>query len=251
MIKLFAVDLDGCISHPYKTPVWGAINKIRDLNLESRSSDVIPPLTVCTGRPYPYAEAVCQWLDIRLPFVFESAAVYHWEGNRIETVLDGNKDLLEPILDMKKWLRAELLPKYPTAMIEFTKMIDAGIISPSKETIQKMHEEIQTYVDINHSDLEIHTTEGSVNILIKGNNKYQGLKLLGKNLDISLDEMAYIGDSGGDVKALKFVKMAFAPSNGIDEVKEVATTLSSEATEAVYDAYLEIIEQNKREAAGG
>jgi len=246
MIKLFAVDLDGCISHPYKTPVWKAINKIRELNLESRSSEFIPPLTVCTGRPYPYAEAVCQWLDIRLPFVFESAAVYHWHGNRIETALDGNKDLLEPILEMKKWLSAELLPKYPSAMIEFTKMIDAGVISPSKETIQKMYDEIQTYVDINYPDLEIHTTEVSVNILIKGNNKFQGLKLLGKNLGMSLNEMAYIGDSSGDLKALEHVKMAFTPLNGIEEVKEVATTLKYETTEAVLDAYRKIIEHNKK-----
>ncbi|MGF1671670.1 MAG: HAD family hydrolase [Balneolaceae bacterium] len=244
MINLFAVDLDGCISYPFKTPSWDAINKIRELNIESRSSDIIPPITICTGRPYPYAEAVCQWLDIRLPFVFESAAVYHWENNRIETALDGSKDLLEPINEMKKWLSLELLPKYPTAMLEFTKMIDAGVIAPSRDMINKMYEEIKTYVDINYNDLEIHCTDVSVNILIKGNNKYQGLKLLGKNLDVTLDQMAYIGDSGGDIKALRGVKQAFAPINAIDEVKKVATVIPLETTEAVLEAYKRVIEFN-------
>src|SRR5690625_6436425 len=67
MIKLFVTDLDGCISYPYRTPNWEAIQEIRDLNIASRSIPEIPPLTICTGRPHPYAEAVAQWLDVRLP----------------------------------------------------------------------------------------------------------------------------------------------------------------------------------------
>jgi len=246
MIKLFAVDLDGCISHPYQTPTWDAINKIRELNTRSRDDELIPPLTVCTGRPYPYAEAVCQWLDIRLPFVFESAAVYHWEGNRIETALDGSRDPFEPIHEIKKWLSAELIPKYPSAMLEFTKMIDAGVISPDKSAIRNMYEEIKTYTELNYPEIEIHSTEVSVNILLKGNNKLQGLQLLGASLDISLDEMAYIGDSDGDVKALERVKLPFAPSNAIERVKEVATVLEEHTTEAVLEAYQRIISLNER-----
>src|SRR5690625_6841963 len=77
MIKLFVTDLDGCISYPYRTPNWDAIQEIRDLNIASRSNPEIPPLTICTGRPHPYAEAVAQWLDVRLPFVFESRSEEH------------------------------------------------------------------------------------------------------------------------------------------------------------------------------
>ncbi|MEX0994912.1 MAG: hypothetical protein WD599_05245, partial [Balneolaceae bacterium] len=111
MINLFILDLDGCVSEPYKTPDWESITKIRELNRRSRETDHIPPVTLCTGRPLPYAEAVAQWLDIRLPFVFESAGMYDPDKNRVVTGLDGSKEEgMDSILEMKAWIRNQILP---------------------------------------------------------------------------------------------------------------------------------------------
>jgi hypothetical protein len=65
MIRLFVVDLDGCISFPFVTPDWEAINVIRDLNIASKHDPSIPPITICTGRPLPYAEAVAAYTTLR------------------------------------------------------------------------------------------------------------------------------------------------------------------------------------------
>src|SRR5690625_7499307 len=97
MIKLFVTDLDACISYPHRTPNWDAIQEIRDLCLANRSNPEIPPLTICTGSPHPYAEAVAQWLDVRLPFVFESAGPYHWEGSRVGPVLAVQDEAWDPV----------------------------------------------------------------------------------------------------------------------------------------------------------
>ena len=249
MIKLFVTDLDGCISMPFETPHWDSINKIRELNQESRKDQSIPPLTICTGRPHPYAEAVAQWLDVQLPFVFESAGLYHWEGNRIETAIEKSNGTLEQIREMKKWLTDELLPNFSGAELEFSKMMDAGVVCPDENIINKIHELVLAKTEVDFPDLEVHTTEVSVNILLAGNNKLQGLKLLGNSLNITLDEMAYIGDSSGDVPALKNVKMPFAPQNARDVAKQHATIISKESTEAVLEAYHRIIRFN-RESGG-
>lgn len=248
MIKLFVTDLDGCISHPFKTPKWETINKIRELNLLSRSDDMVPPLTICTGRPYPYAEAVAQWLDIRIPFAFESAAIYIWEGNKIETALNSPDGALEPIYKMKEWIKNELLNSFPTAQFEFTKMMDAGIVCPDKDVVERMYPEMKKKVDRDHPELEIHTTDVSVNILIPGNNKLQGMKLLAKRMSIHLDEIAYIGDTGGDIPALKNIKLAFSPQNATRAVKDVTHSLEHETTDAVLEAYQRIIEYNREKA---
>jgi len=245
MIKLFVTDLDGCISHPFKTPDWKIIGKIRSLNIESRNSNVIPPLTICTGRPYPYAEAVAQWLDVRIPFVFESAGLYHWNGNRVETALNNMKDDLEPIFAMKSWIRSHILPAFPTANIEFSKMMDAGIVAPDKDVIEAIIPVVRKKIEEDFPLLEMHTTDISVNILMPGNNKLQGMKLLGGSQNVALSEISYIGDTGGDVPALKEVKMPFSPSNATRAVKDVSENIDAETSAAVLIAYEKVIEYNR------
>lgn len=246
MIKLFVTDLDGCISYPFKTPDWKAINEIRKLNHESRTSDVIPPLSICTGRPFPYAEAVAQWLDVRLPFIFESAGLFMWDGHRIETALKNEAEDLEPIRQMRKWLHDEIIPQFDGAVIEFTKMMDAGIVCPDENIVNKIHSLVLKKVDEKYPDLEVHATEVSVNILMPGNDKLQGMKLLGNATNVSLNEIAYIGDSSGDVPALKEIKMPFAPKNAHPVAKGSGVELPFETTEAVLEAYRRVIDYNKR-----
>lgn len=245
MIKLFVTDLDGCISYPFKTPTWDAINEIRALNLQSRKDPAIPPLTVCTGRPYPYAEAVTQWLDVRIPFVFESAGLYHWEDNRVETALDQTTSQLEPIRKMKRWMEKSVLPEFPTAYFEFSKMMDAGIVCTDKEIVDKIHERIIKKVEEDFPGLEIHATDVSVNTLILGNNKLQGMKLLADSQKVSLNEIAYIGDTSGDLPALKEIKLPFSPINARDIVKNYSTVIELETTEAVLEAYKRVISYNR------
>ena len=246
MIKLFVTDLDGCISHPFKTPDWPAINAIRELNLKSKDdTGAIPRLTLCTGRPFPYAEAVAQWLDIRLPFIFESAGLYHWEGNKIETAVPDDSGSLDMIREMRDWLKNSVLPDYQGAIIEFTKMMDAGVVCMDPEIIDEIHNRVLEKVEEMDPKPEVHATDISVNILLPGNDKLQGLKLLSESLEIGLDEMAYIGDSSGDVPALKQVRMAFAPKNARQIAKDHAEVIDKEATEAVLEAYERIIRFNR------
>jgi len=248
MIKLFVTDLDGCISEPFKTPNWDAIHKIRELNLKSRESDLIPPLTICTGRPFPYAEAVAQWLDIRLPFVFESAGLFHWDGHRFETAIDLTNGQMEPISKMKMWLTNEVLPNFPGVNLEFTKLMDAGVVGQDEEMITKLHQLILDKVERDHPGLEVHATDISVNTLMPGNDKLQGFKLLSKSLQIPLSDMAYIGDSSGDVPALKEVKLPFVPLNAKEIAKQNGQVIDKYATEAVLEAYIRIIEYNEKQA---
>lgn len=245
MIKLFVTDLDGCISFPFRTPDWDSITEIRRLNRESRSDPFIPPLTVCTGRPYPYAEAVCQWLDVQHPFIFESAAMYHWEGNRVETKLENEEKELEPIVEFKGWIKREILPRYPMAVVEFTKMMDAGIVAHEKEIIDEIYPIVKEELERCNSSLEVHTTDVSVNILLPGNNKGRGMGMLADSLGVALHEIAYIGDTGGDIPALKIVGKPFSPENATKAVKEVSEAIALKTSGAVLEAYRRVIQHNR------
>ncbi len=78
-----------------------------------------------------------------------------------------------------------------------------------------------------------------------GNNKLQGMKLLAEKVGVKLSEISYIGDTGGDVAALENVKMPYSPSNATAAVKKVTRNLESETTDAVLEAYQEVIEMNR------
>lgn len=246
MIKLYVLDLDGCVSEPFKTPDWKSVTRIRELNRQSRDDERIPPLTLCTGRPFPYAEAVAQWLDIRLPFIFESAGLYDWETNLVETGLNEEyENGLELITEAKSWIRDVILPEHPGVMPEFSKMMDAGIVSPDRDQVRVITGKIVEKVATDFPGLEVHSTEVSVNILIRGNNKGRGVSLLSGRLQIGSPEMAYIGDSEGDIPALRMVGHPLAPDNAIGRVKEIATVIPFSTTRAVLKGYEMLIERNR------
>jgi len=246
MIRLFVVDLDGCISHPFVTPDWEAINVIRDLNIASKHDPSIPPITICTGRPLPYAEAVAQWLCIDLPFAFESGAgLYHTQKNELNWAPELTSERLLAIAELKHWAVTDIIPKYPGTVAEFTKRSDVGFIHPQIEMNHKIYHHVKPYVNANYPDFEVHDTDVSVNIILSDCNKGTGVGLLSEKIGIPLDQMAYIGDSSGDLPAMRRVKMSFAPSNARDVVKAYAQVIEHEATRATQKAYEELVRLNR------
>lgn len=272
-IELFVADIDGCLTYPFQAPDWALLTAIRELNRQSLHDPHIPPITLCTGRPLPYAESVAQWLDIRHPFVFESAGLYDPRANRMWTGVPGiarreriqagvehseneelvipmerliGSPLLEPIARMKNWLTQDLIPRYPGALLEFTKLMDAGIVSMDAEGIRRMLPEIKERVR-EDSGLEVHDTEVSVNILISGNNKEMGLRLISRETGIPLDRIAYIGDSNGDLPAFGVAGSSHAPANAAQVVKAIPhiMQMEGEVTLAVLQTYEWIVERNR------
>jgi len=245
MIKLFITDLDGCLTKPFHTPDWDHISEIRKLNALSREDDTVPPISICSGRPLPYVEAVAQWLDIRVPVVFENAGLYELSTYNIEVAPVFDERAKEEVADLKSWLRSEIIPRYPGMELEFFKLMDAGLIHVDKEVIDDAYPRIVDHISDAFERFEAHKTDISINIILKENNKRDGIRMLCKSLDIEPSEVAYIGDSSGDIPGLKLVGHAFAPKNAIAPVKEVAEEVDYEITEAVVEVYRRIIDFNK------
>jgi hydroxymethylpyrimidine pyrophosphatase-like HAD family hydrolase len=246
MIKLFVVDLDGCISHPFQTPDWEAINVIRNLNIASANDPSIPGLTICTGRPLPYAEAVAQWLCVEHPFAFESGAgLYHTQQNKLTWAPELTLERLRWIDELKEWSANVIMPKFPGSVAEFTKRSDIGLIHPIADMNHQIYAEVKPYVNKYYPDFEVHDTDVSVNIILSDCNKSTGVRLLSESIGIALDDIAYIGDSSGDMPAMRIVNRAFAPSNARDVVKQIAEVIDEEATRATRIAYERIIESNR------
>lgn len=246
MIKLFITDIDGCLSVPFKTPDWELLSQLRRLNEQSSQDMAVPPLSICSGRPFPYVEAVAQWLGIDQPVVFESAGIYELESNTIDFLPAFDAEAQQQVEELKSWLREEMVPQYSNLIIEFTKRMDAGVIHLDSSVIEEVYPQVVEYVEEHYPRFEVHRTDVSINIILQTNNKRNGILELCKVLDLEPREVAYIGDSSGDIPGLKVVGRAFAPSNASEEVKAEAEVLQAETTDAVLAAYRQVIQENRR-----
>src|SRR5690606_41337312 len=116
---------------------------------------------------------------------------------------------------------------------------------PQAQMHHRIYREVEPYVEANYPDFELHDTDVSVNVILSGCNNGAGVGLLSDKIGVPLDQMAYIGDSSGDLPAMKRVKMAYAPSNAREVVKAFAKVIDDEATRATRIAYEEIVRLNR------
>lgn len=246
MIKLFITDIDGCLSTPFKTPDWDLISQIRRLHQQSVHDMAVPELSICSGRPFPYVEAVAQWLGIDNPVVFESAGIYELSTNKVRFLPVFDEEAEQQVRELKQWLREEIVPQHSDLIIEFSKRMDAGIIHLETEVINDIYPQVTEYVNEHYPKFETHRTDVSINIILGENTKRNGILEVCEMVDVDPEEVAYIGDSSGDISGLKTVGRAFAPLNASDDVKEVAEVVEAEVTEAVLMAYRSIIRANRK-----
>jgi|AntRauTorckE6833_2_1112554.scaffolds.fasta_scaffold01895_3 hypothetical protein len=246
MIKLFITDLDGCIAHPFLSPDWEALSRIKELNKESKEDKLIPALTICSGRPFPYVEAVGQWLDVELPMLFESGGgIYDIKVNEVTWNPHFDDDAKKAVNEIKEWIEKTLIKNFKGTYPEFAKYTDAGLVNPDSAKIALMHDEVLNHVNGTYPMFEVHATDVSVNIILKKANKGGGIRFLCERLNIDLSEVAYIGDSSGDIPGLKIVGRSFAPENAKPFVKEMVDDVTKATTKGVLEAYEILVEQNK------
>lgn len=242
-IQLLVVDIDGClvgVEHAAFDLI--SLARLAELNRESRRDAAIPPLTILSGRPHPYVDALMQILDIRVPAVFENgaglarrfpyAARYRPEAERGREALQ----LLSRELSARQGLTIQ--PGKSASLTVFPVDPDDGI-RPIEELLAELFEE--------HSlDLVIDPAQECVNVLVPGVDKGLGLRWLAEELGVPLDGMAGIGDSAGDLAWLTLCGLSCAPANAVPEVAGSVDRVSVyEDIAAVIELYEELIEANR------
>ncbi len=240
-IRYFISDLDGCIADPFTPINWQLASQLRDLSDRSASDPRIPKLGICTGRPAPYTEAVSLWLNVQVPVLFESGVgMLDLPTQSIEF----NPMLPNNAFEISRELKAFLVlvkERNPAINLE-SKFIDAGITCADTGLIQAILPEVQNFVGKNHPDLEVHHTDISINILCPQTNKGSGLRWFCEKHEIEPSQIAYIGDTSGDVPALKYAGLSFAPDNAHDSAKQAADiTTHSSCTAGVIEAWEHIV----------
>lgn len=248
MIRLFVSDIDGCLGEPYTPYDLEGLSRLREYVRtagELGAGDARPPLTLCSGRPYPYVEAITQALDVSVPVLFEAG------GGRFDPVTA--QTTWSPALSdeteanvhtVEEWFKTQCIPG-TSLSLDYAKRTQAGVVSPDTEEIVAVRRQTESFVAEKGLDLHVFSTDISVDVIPPGITKVHGLKWLSDHLGVRLDEMAYIGDADGDLEALEAVGTSFAPANAVAEVRDAVDYVTDgRVLDGTLEAYRTCVQQN-------
>lgn len=251
MIRVFVSDVDGCLSEPYRPFDLAGMAIVADHAIRAdrrRVPDAPPDFSILTGRCYAYLEAVSQALSLRVPVLFESggglfdpvSAITRWHP-------DFTPELDRQLTDVRAWLGSQL--EGTSVSVDVGKRTQAGIIGPIEEEITHLAPIVREYVERSYPDLVMHSTLVSIDVMGRHLTKKRGIAWLADELRVRLDEMAFIGDTEGDLGALSIVGRSFAPANASPEVRErVQTVTSGRVLDGVIEAYRSCMTENEASA---
>jgi len=236
VIELFVTDIDGCLAEPYRPYDLDGLDTLRRHAKEDDGA--APALSICSGRSYPYVEAMSQALDVTVPVLFEGG------GGRFDPVAAQTTwsprftDEVEAKLQtVQQWFLTDCIPGTRLSL-DHAKRTQAGVVSPSYEDIQALRPRTEQFVAEKAAGLHVFSTDVSVDVVPPGITKRDGLEWLAEHLDLGLDEIAYIGDADSDLDALGSAGLSFAPANATEEVRQqVDHVTDGELLDGTLEAY--------------
>lgn len=249
-IELFVSDIDGCLAEPYEPFDLDRLQALRRLVRSSTSDPAIPAFSLCSGRSYSYVEAMTQAVGVRQPVLFESGGGLF---DPVDVSVQWNPALTsaieEQLGEVREWLLKDCLPG-TTAMYDYGKRTQAGIVSSRTDEIDALLPRVEAYVAEHLPDLRVFHTPISIDVLAPKITKKQALLWIRHELDVPLQRMAYIGDTNGDLEALAVVGCSFAPANATPEVRSsVDHTTDGAVLQGVLEAYARCVEHNRARIA--
>lgn len=250
MIKLFVSDIDGCLAEPYRPYDLDRFQQMAAYAAAAPApgaSAPRPAVSLCSGRCYAYVEAMAQVLGLTTPVLFESGGGM-FDPVNAQTMWNPafTPEVEAQLQDVRRWMLDTLCGPNTTISLDHNKRTQAGIVSPSQDEINAHLPAVEAFVAEVSPELHVFTTHVSIDVLPAHITKKQGLQWLGRHLGLSMVDMAYIGDTNGDLPALQEVGLSFAPANAEERVQqEVDIVTESPVLAGTLEAYAWCVERNE------
>lgn len=234
MTKLFVSDIDGCLAMPYEPY---RLDRLADLADRIKAPGV-PPFSICTGRAYAYTEAVTQLLGVTTPVLFESGGgVFELETGQSRLHPLFNLELRKEIDAIRSFMET-VVAEYPGMSMDYAKQTQAASVGTEDQGLYEALERIKAWTGERYPRHNVFHTHISIDVVPAGFTKGDGLAWLAEMTGVPVKQMAFIGDSNGDLPAIDACGLSFAPSNATDEVKARVDHVSDQAdVDAVIEAF--------------
>lgn len=246
MIRLFLVDIDGCLSEPYTPFRLDAFARLRGW-IEAAEADArVPRIGLCSGRSYAYVEATAQALGLRAPALFESGGGrFDLPTARIEWNPALTPAVEADLAAVRAFLLARVVPQSPTVSFDYGKRSQAGIVSPVVGECDAFVPAVEAFVAARTPGLVAYRTPHSVDVVPLALTKVRAIEWLAAAENLDLAEIAFVGDTVGDAAAIRAVGLGVAPANGDAAACAAADLVTAGAAmDGVEEAFARCLERN-------
>jgi hydroxymethylpyrimidine pyrophosphatase-like HAD family hydrolase len=220
-LRLILVDIDGCLT-PGVTRAfdWDALRVARSLNWRARAGEPVPAVTVCTGRPQPFAEATMQAIDAHVPGIFEHGCGLYvpsqWRSVYHPRITAGVRQTVEAT---RRAIQRHIVER-GLGFSQPGKELALSVFPEEGVSRERLLEEVRAVMAGVDASLKVQTSAAGIDVSPAGIDKAEGVRWLAEELGIPPGAMGGIGDSQGDVGFLQATGRSGCPANAAPVVHE-------------------------------
>lgn len=220
-------DIDGCLQPESSGPIHLAdIVRIAEHNERAAADADRPLLTLCSGRPQPFAEALCKLLRISgVPCICENGVwLYDLASNIYEmdpAILPAHR---RAVRDASAWVEAEYGPHGVTE--QPGKAASVSLYHPDTGYLKSIAPRIAAEFARRAWPFRVSMTWFYINCDLAHISKGTGIDRLTARTGIARDRLAGIGDTASDMPIRERVAFFACPANAQPEIKAVADYVS-------------------------
>ena len=238
---LVICDIDGCLTPEAPGPLdLAGLARVAEYNRLAAQRRDRPLLTLCSGRPVSYVEAICRMLhNCLVPAIAENGV---WLYDPLSNVPEVDPAITAEQLDMvqaaTELLTARFAPDGLT--LQAGKVASVTLFHPSHEQLLKILPEVAREVAQQQWPLRVSMSWHYVNCDLPHISKASGVQRLLAQTRIPPTRTLGIGDTVGDIALAHNVSFFACPANADAELKRIAGYVSPLAEVA---GVLDILQQ--------
>lgn len=226
-------DIDGCLgpesSQPLDAHALAAIARHNHLAQHAHAAHdpAAPPvLTLCSGRPQPFAEALGRTLALTsLPIIAENGVwLFHPGTNQFLLDPAITPDHLAMVASASAFVLAELAPR--GVVIQPGKTASISLYHPHTPTLLALRDDLQHRFEREGWRLRVSNTVRWINCDLDHVSKSTGIDRFIAHTGLTTDRLAGVGDSLSDLAIRSHVAWFACPSNADERLKPHADYVS-------------------------
>ena len=227
---LVICDIDGCLSPESHAPINDtALSKIADHNRRAVAQKDRPIVTLCSGRPISFVEAMCRFIhNTLIPCIGENGVwLYSPDVNKVEMDPAITAEHLEAVHAASRLLcdkyRANGVIEQPGKSAAVT------LYHPDTTYLRSILPAVQNELADHGWPFRVSMTWFYINCDLTHVNKATGINRLFAETGIDRSRTAAIGDTMGDKFMADSVRFFACPANAEPEIQQSANYISPHA----------------------
>lgn len=220
-------DIDGCLGPESHAPVDAiALAKVAEFNRRAAERGDVPAVTLCSGRPQPYAEAICRVIaNTTLPCVCEMGVwLYDPRDNRFlrdPAILPAH---LDAVRACTAWVERDLGPR--GVVIQPGKTASISLWHSDTGFLKSLMPTLRDRIAEHGWGLRVSDTVAWINLDLAHVSKATGIRRMVDMTGIARERTAGIGDTLGDLAIREHAAWFGCPANAVPALKAAADYVS-------------------------